>query len=302
MKRVVAVVVTYNRLALLKDCLAAIETQSRPVDAAIVVNNASTDGTSEFLSSWGSGQPTHRSVVELPQNTGGAGGFTLAIKKAYDQGAEWIWIMDDDSVPARDCLETLLASEGLENVGFLAPLVRWKDGSPCLPNAAQAEPVLWSERYSSDRPLVRILSATFVGLLLHRRAIDAVGFPVPQFFIWYDDIEYTLRITKVLSAYCVPAATVVHMIAENAVPDFSRVSEKTLWKHQFGIRNETSVVYRTRRFGLYRAFSLWVQRNREMRQGGVGARLRMSVLWWGIRGLGFAYPQWIEHPQQARRS
>ena len=67
------IIVTHNRLPLLKECLGAVEAQSYPVDKIIVIDNCSTDGTEDFLAR----QDNRRiEVIRLPQNIGGAGGFS----------------------------------------------------------------------------------------------------------------------------------------------------------------------------------------------------------------------------------
>jgi len=159
---VAAVVVTCNRRELLAQCLDALLAQTRPVDAIYVIDNASTDGTSEMIAK----RYTGRIIYErLPENTGGAGGFHHGIKRAYEAGYDWIWAMDDDCIPSHHALKTLVShinrsatlrpapttiehdtaqsntNEGATahptpllgcttpNVGFLAPLVMAADGS-----------------------------------------------------------------------------------------------------------------------------------------------------------------------------
>src|SRR5476651_747432 len=101
-KRVAAVVVTYNRLKLLKEGIEALKKQSRKPEAIIVVNNGSTDGTDTWLAA------QKDLIVYNQENVGGAGSFYRGIKEAYDAGFDWIWVMDDDGYPAVNCLEKLI--------------------------------------------------------------------------------------------------------------------------------------------------------------------------------------------------
>ena len=66
------VVVTYNRLSLLKECLSALENQTYPIQRIVIVDNCSTDGTSEFLDSL---TDTRYLIIHSKENIGGAGGF-----------------------------------------------------------------------------------------------------------------------------------------------------------------------------------------------------------------------------------
>lgn len=89
---IIAVVVTYNRIELLKRNIRCLQ-QNKPVSSIIIVNNGSTDGTTEWLAS-----QKELTVINQP-NVGGAGGFYTGIQHAYNAHADWIWCMDDDVFP-----------------------------------------------------------------------------------------------------------------------------------------------------------------------------------------------------------
>ena len=73
-----------------------------------VVDNASSDHTREVLRTR-SDLPLH--VTHSEENLGGAGGFHLGVEQAFLAGHDRIWLMDDDVVPAADCLAVLLARD-----------------------------------------------------------------------------------------------------------------------------------------------------------------------------------------------
>ena len=106
-----AVVVTYNRKALLNECLEAILSQSHPVERIILIDNASTDGTKEMLRTTGLLQDARMQYVRMETNTGGSGGFYEGLRIGRECGCDWLWLMDDDTVPAADCLEKLLLAQ-----------------------------------------------------------------------------------------------------------------------------------------------------------------------------------------------
>ncbi len=100
---VAAVLVTYNRKEFLSECLDGLLHQTRPVDRIILIDNASTDGTPEFLKQRGYlGNPVI-DYVQMPDNTGGAGGFHEGVKRGYYAGYRWLWLMDDDVEPTARC-------------------------------------------------------------------------------------------------------------------------------------------------------------------------------------------------------
>src|SRR3954454_12546630 len=97
---VCAVIPTFNRRDLLVETLAGVDAQTRPVDVVIVLDNASTDGTAEAVAHY----HPHAEVETVAVNCGSAGGFGRALLSAYHRGYEWIWLLDNDSVPAPDAL------------------------------------------------------------------------------------------------------------------------------------------------------------------------------------------------------
>lgn len=208
---VAAVVVTYNRKQLLTECIDALLSQTRPVQRIYIVDNASTDGTEELLSS--SGRLSHPTVryTRLSRNTGGAGGFKHGMALAMADGHDWLWVMDDDAEPARDCLEKLLATTVATESSPppMTPLKHAPDGRTLLDYLGFVDwdyrplecvrPIPASE-LGNGRRMIDIEMATFVGLLLPRWLVERIGLPKEEFFIHADDLEYCLRmqgITKI---------------------------------------------------------------------------------------------------------
>ncbi|MEJ7783510.1 MAG: glycosyltransferase family 2 protein [Solirubrobacteraceae bacterium] len=208
---VTVVVVTFNRRVLLDECLRALTAQTRPPDHTIVVDNASTDGTADFVSG---GHPEVQ-LLALAENQGGAGGFHEGLKAAHAAGADWIWLMDDDTIAEPDALEQLLGAlddaTGLPAPALLSSQVIWTDGS-LHPMNHQGFVNDRVDRFvaASSQGLLPLRAATFVSLLVHRSAVDEFGLPHKHFFIWSDDIEYTARITRHRAGYVAPRSVVVH--------------------------------------------------------------------------------------------
>lgn len=187
---IVAVVVTRDRLALLRQCVEALRSQTRRPDRVLVVDNASSDGTAEWLASQDDVE-----TLRLDVNVGGAGGFHAGLRRAHADGAEWAWLMDDDTIPRPDALEALLRPE--TPAILRASVAVWKDGRLHPMNV----PGLERERIeplveAAPQRVLPLRTSTFVSLLVHRSAVDRFGLPEARYFIWSDDIEYTARVTR----------------------------------------------------------------------------------------------------------
>jgi len=216
MDNIAAIVVTYNRKYLLSDCLNKILNQSHPVQRIFVIDNASTDGTREWLEQekiiWDCKVRYHR----LDHNTGCSGGIKYGIELAMSQKFDWLWIMDDDTIATHSALHELILAESLcrKNLSapkILASKVLWTDEGLHPMN----RPRFYVDRYeefmqSLSEGLMLIRATSFVSLLLHRSAVDSYGLPLEHYFIWNDDSEFTARILKKERGYLVPNSIVYH--------------------------------------------------------------------------------------------
>ena len=235
MKRVAAVVVTYNRKELLEECIDALLHQTYNDCDIIVVDNASTDGTQEFINQ------KYKNLV-IYQNTGsnlgGAGGFNYGVKTAYTLGYEYFWLMDDDCIVDADSLSVLMntANELNDDFGFLSSRVLWKDGSLCKMNIQKI-----SYKQKIDENIVglkKIIMATFVSFLVKRTVVEAVGLPISDFFIWADDLEYSRRISKNHNCYYVFNSKVTHKSKSNIGSDLAIDETGNFSRYRIAYRNE----------------------------------------------------------------
>ncbi len=231
--RVVAVVVTYNRKEYLLRNIEALLGQENAKTDILIVDNASTDGTAEALEQYrDSGQIIYCNTGE---NLGGAGGFHYGIRRAWELGYEYFWLMDDDVCPYPDALCKLMQAHNDlgGDYGYLAGVVLWKDGTECRmnklhPKAAGAGP---------DGCYKRIDFSTFVSMFLPRKTVEEFGLPIKEFFIWGDDIEYTRRITAKATAYMVPESKVLHDTKNNEGFNIAH-EDGPLDRYRYAYRNE----------------------------------------------------------------
>lgn len=206
--KITAVVVTYNRKDMLVECIDAILGQSYPVDEVVVLDNASTDGTRQLLEEKSLLQDRRVAYVRKEENTGGAGGFYYGSKRAYEDGADWIWMMDDDCIPTPTALEELMKAGEIVDCGFLSSVQFHEDGSPSgSPGVDIGKP--WYDHLSEG--IVQITYASFVSFFVKREAVEKCGLPYPNYFIYGDDAEYSLRLNRCYKpGYYVGKSIVIH--------------------------------------------------------------------------------------------
>ena len=132
MEKVIAVIVTYNRIKLLKECLNAVLSQTYKVHKIVLIDNASTDGTADLFIKGGEYDKDVIDYRRMETNLGGAGGFYEGIKICRDMECDYVWIMDDDTIPYTDCLEKLMSARSkIEGkIGYLASSIIGPDSEP----------------------------------------------------------------------------------------------------------------------------------------------------------------------------
>ncbi|MCT4413020.1 glycosyltransferase family 2 protein [Leuconostoc pseudomesenteroides] len=250
-QKVSAVIVTFNRLALLKEVIESLQQQETAISHLIVVDNASESDTQSYLESLGD----RIEYVRLPNNIGGAGGFNAGIRYFMAHTSDdFVWLMDDDTVPQSDTLSQLLTFSNVKkNFGFLASDVRWTDGHRALMNRPAPMNRLKKVPEDLTEP-IQVQNATFVSLLMKRSVVKQIGLPITEFFIWGDDIEYTERAARVAPGFFVPRAKVVHKMAANVGSSLlNDVPERTP-RYFYSYRNKVYYAKKRDNYRKYRAF------------------------------------------------
>jgi rhamnopyranosyl-N-acetylglucosaminyl-diphospho-decaprenol beta-1,3/1,4-galactofuranosyltransferase len=239
---VAVVVVTYNRASLLTRMLAGLAALDHTPDAVIVVDNASTDHTATVLEGAAtSGGDLALQVIRPDDNLGGAGGFHAGVEAAFEQGFDRIWLMDDDVVPAPDCLDVLMALDEdclmavrEDTTGRLveksAVTFDLRNPLRIKPKTAMVETTYGARERMPE--LVEIQNVAFEGFLVRRRVVEAIGLPDPGYFIFYDDVDFALRARRAgFKIWAVRDAVLVRQL------DFDQQHDLSGWKGYYMYRN-----------------------------------------------------------------
>ncbi len=239
-----AVVVTYNRKELLIECLESLISQTKPLNAIYIIDNASIDGTPDLLlhkefikelppdkldHNWEKcfliNSPVNKSEIKIRyvrmyENTGGAGGFHEGVKRAHEKGYDWIWITDGDTSHNAHLLENFSNYFKEEGLSALTNKITDTSDEILIKTAGKLNfngvkhfydifaPVE-EKKYEKDS-LLEIELTTFVSLLVNRKAVEEVGFPKREFFIHFDDWEYCLRLQKFGKIFLITDCATMH--------------------------------------------------------------------------------------------
>lgn len=219
--RVAAVMVAYNRADLLREALTAVGEQTRPVDELIVVDNASTDGSGQVAAEMVARFGGNARLIPLTENTGGAGGFATGIAAAVaDPTIDWVWIMDDDTVPTPTALAEALAAHQRyvaagsrrDDLGVMGSRVVWTDGEDHPMNTPK--PKIGASKAERERAsevgAMEIRSLSFVSAFVRAEFVRKLGLPLADYFLWNDDFEFTTRLLRRTKGIYVPDSVVVH--------------------------------------------------------------------------------------------
>lgn len=254
------VLVTFNRLDKLKKTIEAYDKQKCSPKYLVVVDNCSTDGTKEYLDEWNkTNTPYEKIVIHMESNTGGSGGFYKGIEEAQKLDANWIYLSDDDAYLTDNALEVFNSREEIKDksIGVIASTVDAPDGITLLHRrTAKLSKFSFKEVYSTlddyKKDSFPIDMFSFVGVFIRKEASISAGLPMKDYFIWYDDTEYSYKITRKFKAVCIPSIVVYH--------DCKMADITFCWKNFYGYRNNLDFLRRdlNKRYYNYFKFALWV--------------------------------------------
>lgn len=218
--RVCAVTVTYgDRWHLLKQVLESVLAAPSLAEVVIVNNGAMVDLEPMAVSM----DPERIRIIDLGENLGSAAGFSRGIEAALDQGCEYIWLLDDDNVPGTGALDLLTVQyellaentprdklalqsmrEGREHFRQIArgdDPMRWFpiDNSYLGFHWKRAVGKLFARGGAVEGAVVESVAIPFGvygGLFFHRSVVAEIGLPRADLFLYVDDNEFSLRLTR----------------------------------------------------------------------------------------------------------
>jgi rhamnopyranosyl-N-acetylglucosaminyl-diphospho-decaprenol beta-1,3/1,4-galactofuranosyltransferase len=196
-----AVVVTHRRPDELAKSLNALSTQTRAPDHLVVVDNDFPNDPAERVRNLVAGQPIPTTYLGSRRNLGGAGGFALGMLHALAQGADWVWLADDDGRPQDPgVLATLLACADKHSLAEVSPMV-CDMGDPERLAFPLRRGLVWRRHVSelrtdASQDLLPGIASLFNGALLRASTLEAIGVPDLRLFVRGDETELHRRLVR----------------------------------------------------------------------------------------------------------
>jgi GT2 family glycosyltransferase len=213
---VVVVVLNTNRRDDTLVCVASLAALEYSNHRVLLLDNASIDGSAEAVAAQFSGVR----ILPLTENLGYAGNNNVGIEAAMAMGAEWILVLNEDTVLAPTCVTELLRVAGDDaRIGVLGPMVYHHDEPGVIQSAGGLLDRHWTARHAGENEddtgqfaaPRRVDWVSGCAILVRREAVQHAGALDHRFFYYWEETEWCLRIARAgWSIVHVPAAKVWH--------------------------------------------------------------------------------------------
>lgn len=243
---ITSVIVTYNRKDCLDKLLKIYDNLEYMPNNIIIVDNNSIDGTDLLINDWlGIQREYSKFIISMDKNIGGSGGFYEGIKKAIEIGSDWIYVSDDDAFPSNDIFKIFSdfinnnKKEYIDKISAICSKVI-NNGKIDIEHRRRIKQGVFSireynikeEEYNTNFELDLF---SYVGTMINSKYINYVGLTEKDYFIYYDDTEHSLRLSRKGKIICIPSAEVIHDIK-------SDINKKLSWKYYYGYRNRLLMI------------------------------------------------------------
>jgi len=216
--QIYAVLLAFNNYEDTHECIQSLIDSEFPDLKIVLVDNGSTDQTPEKTRN----NFPEVQVIENQQNLGVPAGYNVGFKYALEKGAEYIFMLNNDTTIAKDMLGKLYeVAENEKDAGIIMPKILvygtedqiWSSGGRyrSFPPAI----LVTDKRAKQEQLPIRPLEyAPSCGLLIHRRAFEKAGLFDPGYFFLFDDWDFSERVrTHGLSIWFVRDAVMWHKVS-----------------------------------------------------------------------------------------
>jgi GT2 family glycosyltransferase len=183
-------------------CLASLSRSDYKNMSIILLDNSSTDGSISVIRN----EYPAVQIISLEKNLGYAGNNNIGIKAALAQGAEWVFILNDDTLLDSSCLTLLLdAVEKDPEIGVVGPMVYHYDEPNVIQSAGGSLDNYWRNVHlgQNETDLGQFHSLHLVewvsgcAILVKNKMVEKIGLLDERFFMYWEEIEWCIRAGRV---------------------------------------------------------------------------------------------------------
>jgi GT2 family glycosyltransferase len=195
---IISVILNTNRRQDTLECLDSLTRSTYDNHQVIVLDNASSDGSVEAIRR----VFPEVQVIELTQNLGYAGNNNVGIEAAIKQGADWVFVLNEDTILAPNCLTNLVAvGESDEQIGIVGPMVYHRDEPDVIQSAGGLLGPDWQSTHIAKNEVDRgqftaphpVEWISGCGIMVKRPVIEQVGLIDERYFYYWEETEWCLR-------------------------------------------------------------------------------------------------------------
>lgn len=214
-------------------CVKSLLSSNYPLQRVIVVDNGSSDGSASAIAGY-FGDNVALIVKEV--NVGFAAGANAGIQYALDQGADWVLLLNNDTLVAPDMIARLVAAaRRYPHVGILAPAIFYYDQPDRVWRLGDRHsrwmPIpfkISAKELRSGKEILPVDYVTGCGMFVRRQVFLTIGLFNPRYFMYYEDADFCRRAVRAgFSIACVPDAHMWHKVSGSTRGD---VSLKYYWR------------------------------------------------------------------------
>ncbi len=234
-----SVIVTYNRKEKLVEAIKSLLNQKITPIRIIVIDNHSTDGTKEKLIEDKILTNPKIIYVRMSKNYGGSGGFYYGIKEAMKfNDFEFLSLSDDDAIYNSNFFELISKYQKRNpNVKAFCGTVEYEDGTIQTDHRRKITNGKWIHQeeipQNEYRQNFKLDLFSFVGCIVSRNLINKIGLPEKDYFIYFDDTEYSLRVRKYTDIINISDAVIIHKTPKKSPKNKNLIT----WKNYYELRN-----------------------------------------------------------------
>lgn len=198
---VFSIILNTNRRDDTLACLESLQNSTYINHRILVLDNASKDGSVDAIQT----EYPNVEIIKLTENLGYAGNNNVGISAAINAGADWVFVLNEDTILAKDCLAQLVSVGKINpKIGILGPMVYHHDEPDVIQSAGGSLSATWESihvgqntldqgQYSNPRTVDWISGCA---ILVRKEVIQEVGMLDERFFYYWEETEWCIRTSR----------------------------------------------------------------------------------------------------------